>query len=80
MGQTSVVKIREGANNYYVEKETADIAADPVVHYMTKEELNKLLTTTRKQMEVAAKELDFMEAARLRDEMFSLEKILKEKI
>ncbi len=79
MSQSSVAKIRSGGDNYYVEKENTDIAADPVVQYMSKDELNKLLAATRKKMEVAAKDLDFMEAARLRDEMFSLEKLVKEK-
>ena len=80
MGQSSIAKIKTGGENYYVEKETTDIAADPVVQYMSKEELNKLLAVTRKKMEVAAKDLDFMEAARLRDEMFSLEKLVKDKV
>lgn len=78
MGQSSVVKIRKGGDAYYVEKEITDVAADPVVRYMSKEELNKLLIATRRKMETAAKDLDFMEAARLRDEMFSLEKMVKE--
>ncbi len=80
LSQSSVVKTRSGSDNYYVEGEVADIAADPVVQYMSKEELNKLLAATRKKMETAAKDLDFMEAARLRDEMYSLEKLVKEKI
>ena len=46
---------------------------------MTKEQLQKAIAQTRKSMEKAAKELDFMEAARLRDELFDLEKRLKEK-
>jgi excinuclease ABC subunit B len=63
----------------YVEKENASIAADPVVQYMSKEALQKTITTARKNMEQAAKELDFMEAARYRDELYELEKLLKEK-
>ena len=79
MGQSSVVKIRQAANPYYVESEKPDLAADPVVAYMSKEQLEKLLSTTRKNMEKAAKELDFMEAARLRDEMFELEKMVEKR-
>ena len=62
--------------NYYVESTTLDIAADPVVQYMTKEQLQRTIQNSRKQMEAAVKELDFMEAARLRDEIKALEKRL----
>ena len=50
----------------------AAIAADPVVQYLGKEKLEKLIAQTQKQMEKAAKELNFMEAARLRDEWMAL--------
>jgi excinuclease ABC subunit B len=54
---------------------TANIAADPVVKYMNVEKLGKLIDQTRKRMEKAAKDMDFMEAARLRDELFALQKL-----
>ena len=57
--------------------EEPNIAADPVVAYMSKEQLTKSIEYTRSQMQKAAKELDFIEAARLRDELFALEKQLK---
>jgi excinuclease ABC subunit B len=79
MGQSSVVKIRQSEENYYVENTEPQVAADPVVAYMSSEQLQKLLNTTRKNMEKAAKELDFMEAARLRDEMFAIEKLIRDK-
>lgn len=63
----------------YVENESISLAADPVVKYMSKEQLQKAIAQTRKAMEKAAKELDFMEAARLRDELLDLEKRLKDK-
>lgn len=53
------------------------VAADPVVQYMNQDQLKKLIESTKKNMEKAAKDLDFMEAARLRDEMRDLEKMLK---
>ncbi|MES2799263.1 MAG: excinuclease ABC subunit UvrB [Bacteroidota bacterium] len=56
---------------------TAPLAADPVVQYMTKEQVQKAISHTRKLMEKAAKELDFVEAARLRDEMYVYEGKLK---
>ncbi len=55
------------------------LAADPVVQYMSLEQLEKSIVHTRKQMEKAAKELDFIEAARLRDELFALEAFKKDK-
>ncbi len=64
----------------YVEKEKPDIAADPVVRYMSKEALEKAVEKTRKSMEKAASELDFIEAARFRDEMTELQKLLRSKI
>ena len=65
----------------YVEAEDAplNMAADPVVQYMSQEELKKQIGKVKSAMLRAAKEMDFMEAARLRDEMYGLEKLLKEK-
>lgn len=58
---------------------TEKLAADPLVQYLTVDKLQKLRDQTRKQMEKAAKEMDFMEAARLRDEMFALDQLITEK-
>jgi excinuclease ABC subunit B len=63
--------------NYYVEPEEIRIAADPVVQYMGKSDLQKLLTETQRKMEAAAKELNFLEAARYRDEMLQLKEKIK---
>ena len=63
----------------YVEPEALDVAADPVVQYMNKDELKKQITKAKSAMLRAAKEMNFNEAARLRDEMYSLEKMLGEK-
>lgn len=67
----------------YKSKEEADVAlgvaADPIVEYMTAEQLQKTIDRTKKQMEKAAKELDFMRAAELRDEYFALKEKLAEK-
>jgi excinuclease ABC subunit B len=76
IGQTAVARVKPQA---YVEKETIDMAADPVIQYMTKEKLQKLVAKTRKSMEAAVKELDFLEAARLRDELLSLQELLESK-
>lgn len=63
----------------YGESGLPDVAADPVVKYMSAGGLEKAIENLKKQMKAAAKELDFIEAARLRDEMFAMERILKEK-
>lgn len=70
---------RENISGAYVEREEINAAADPVVAYMSKDQLQKSIQKTKKSMEKAAKEMDFMEAARLRDELFSLEKLMEEK-
>ena len=77
--QTSVADAREGNQEmrYYVEPEELNVAADPVVQYMSKDQLKKAVDETQKRMQKAAKELDFMEAARLRDELFALQKQLE---
>lgn len=66
-------------NRYYAEDEHVDVAADPVVQYMGKDALEKTIEKTKKAMQKAAKELDFIEAARLRDEMYALQEMLKKK-
>ncbi|MCC8072139.1 MAG: excinuclease ABC subunit UvrB [Bacteroidales bacterium] len=58
---------------------TVDLAADPVVPYMTTAELERSITAKRAEMIEAAKRMDFIDAARLRDEVIKLEEILKEK-
>jgi excinuclease ABC subunit B len=63
----------------YIEPERPDIAADPVVRYMNREALEKAIEKTRRNMEKAASELDFTEAARLRDEIADLQRLLMTK-
>jgi excinuclease ABC subunit B len=63
----------------YIEPETFDIAADPVVKFMNREALEKAIEKSRKSMEKAASDLDFVEAARFRDEMADLQKLLRSK-
>jgi excinuclease ABC subunit B len=59
----------------YAEPEKPDVAADPVVRYMDNLALEKAIEKVKKSMEKAAQKLDFIEAARFRDEMFELEKL-----
>ncbi|MEP2275791.1 MAG: excinuclease ABC subunit UvrB [Reichenbachiella sp.] len=80
MGQTSVADSKKQTTpKPYIESEEANLAADPVVAYMDKAGIEKMIEKTKKSMEKAAKDLDFMEAARLRDEMLALEKLKAEK-
>jgi excinuclease ABC subunit B len=79
MKQTSVADAKQGAETqYYVEPDEFLIAADPVTENMSKPQLEKLIAETEKQMMKAAREMEFMEAARLRDEVFELKKKLEE--
>nr|WP_321410174.1 excinuclease ABC subunit UvrB [uncultured Carboxylicivirga sp.] len=73
---TNVLK---GKTKAYVEPEGKDIAADPVIGYMSKEALQKTIDKTKKEMQKAAKELDFILAAQYRDEIIRLEELLIKK-
>lgn len=73
MKQTSVLDIKGAETNYEEMDVLGGIAADEQVEYKNIKELDKLINATKKQMEQAAKDLDFMEAARLRDKMLVLQ-------
>lgn len=63
----------------YIEPEFSSSAADPIVQYMNKPQLEKSIERTRRLMQEAAKKLEFIEAAQYRDELIRLEELLKEK-
>jgi excinuclease ABC subunit B len=77
--QTSVADAKHGSEepHYYVEPDEITIAADPIVQYMSRPQLEKTIEETQKRMQRAAKDLDFMDAAKLRDELFALQKQLE---
>ncbi len=77
--QTKVADSKKATKKYYIENEEQSLAADPVISYLSKEELQKMADRTRKAMEKAAKELEFIEAARLRDEYLAFQKLIEEK-
>jgi excinuclease ABC subunit B len=79
LSQTKVADSKKTNRKYYVENEEVTLAADPVVAYLGKDELLKMADRTRKAMEKAAKELEFMEAAKLRDEYLAIQKMIEEK-
>ena len=72
-------EVKTKVSKAYVEPETISIAADPVVQYMSRPQMEKAIERVRKQMQEAAKKLEFIEAAQYRDELLRLEDILKER-
>jgi len=64
----------------YTEPSSIDYAADPVVMYMSDDALAKAIDNAKKQMEKAAKDLNFIEAARFRDEMYGLQKLKESRV
>ena len=80
--QTSVLDIRgfDAANPYAIadDQDIITVAAEEQAEYKTIPQMEKAISKIKKEMEKAAKDLDFMEAARLRDEMFMMQKKLEE--
>jgi len=79
LGQTTVADSKRSIKKYYIEDEEKSLAADPVMAYLSKDELTKMIDRARKAMEKAAKDLEFIEAAKLRDEYLALQKLVEEK-
>ena len=78
MAQTSVLEIKGyNPDSPYAVDEIVTIAAEDEIQYSTIPQIEKAIAKTKKEMEKAARDLDFMEAARLRDEMFSMQKKLE---
>jgi excinuclease ABC subunit B len=75
LNQKSILDIRGKKPVVYIEPDIQDsIAADPVITYMNKDQLTKLINETEAKMKKAAKDLDFITAAQLRDELLALKK------
>ncbi len=80
MRQTAVIDMHDNERGKaYVEPEFLSIAADPVMQYMTPDQLEKNAELLETQMRKAAKELDFMAAAQLRDELFATRKLIEDR-
>ncbi|HYV94819.1 MAG TPA: excinuclease ABC subunit UvrB [Chitinophagales bacterium] len=79
MQQGAVLDMKRVDPAAYVEPDEASLVADPVVEYMSKDQLQKAIQSSKKNMERAAKEMEFMDAAKYRDEMFALTKMMEEK-
>ena len=78
-GNGNEMEETQKAARAYVEPSSPNIAADPVVQYMSKAQLEKSMERTRKLMQEAAKKLEFIEAAQYRDELLKMEDLMKEK-
>ena len=80
LAQRSILDIRgvEGVK-YYVEQEESNLAAEPIVAYANRAQLEKMVAEAENRMKKAAKELDFISAAQYRDEMLALKKQLRER-
>jgi excinuclease ABC subunit B len=76
LSQQSILDIR-GNKDAYIEPDKPSIAADPVLDYMNRDQLEKTIADTERKMKKAAKELDFISAAQFRDELFALKEKLK---
>lgn len=80
MEQTAVANMKTSKEpKAYMEKESQTIAADPVIQYFSKDQLKKAITTAKKNMELAVKELDFIKAAQYRDEIKELSQLIDSK-
>jgi len=77
LARKSILDIKGKKSRAYVEPEETSIAADPLISYMNRDQVEKLLNATEIKMRRAAKELDFISAAQYRDEMLELKKKLK---
>lgn len=78
LSRKSILDVREGNKKAYVDRDPVDaLAADPVLAYMSRDQLERMVADTERKMKEAAKELDFITAAQYRDEMLSLKKRLK---
>ena len=80
MGQTAVADNKPAGPKPYVERDFATVAADPVVQYMSAQDIKDAIAKNKKDMQAAVKILDFIDAARLRDEIKELEKLLERKV
>ena len=79
LASKSILDVRGKKSNAYIESDEISVAADPILEYMSREQLEKLISQTEAKMKAAAKDLDFITAAQYRDELMALKKKLKQK-
>ena len=78
MNARSILDIRGKKSKAYIELEEPSLAADPIIDYLSREKIEKMVALTEDRMKKAAKDLDFITAAQYRDELFALKKRLRE--
>ena len=76
LNQKSILDIR-GKSKAYIEPETPSLAADPIIGYLTRDQIERMIADTESNMKKAAKDLDFIAAAQYRDELFALREKLR---
>jgi excinuclease ABC subunit B len=78
IGARSILDVRANVTpKAYIESDEPNIAADPIVQYMNRDQIERVIAETERKMKAAAKDLDFISAAQYRDELFALRKRLK---
>jgi excinuclease ABC subunit B len=80
LSQKSILDVRGKKPKAYIEPSESSVAADPIIKYMNRDQIERLIKETDHKMKKAAKELDFISAAQYRDELFALKKQLKETV
>lgn len=80
LSQSSILEIKgDNKKKAYVEPELSSVAADPVIQYMSREQMGRAIERVERKMQKAAKSQEFMLAAQLRDEMMALKKDFSER-
>ncbi|MEP7196906.1 MAG: excinuclease ABC subunit UvrB [Saprospiraceae bacterium] len=74
MSKSSILDSRGQMGKAYIESDEISLAADPIMNYLTRDQLDKLLIEAERKMRAAAKDLDFISAAQYRDEMNAIKK------
>ncbi len=78
LARKSILDVREGQKKAYVEPVLeSSLAADPILNFMARDQIERIIADTERKMKDAAKDLDFITAAQYRDEMLALKKRLK---
>ena len=79
LAKQSILDVR-GGKKAYIEPDEPSLAADPILEFLSRDKVEKMITETERKMKKAAKELDFISAASFRDELFALRKKLKDTV
>jgi excinuclease ABC subunit B len=77
LAQRSILDVRGVVPTAYIEKEDLNLAAEPVLAYASRSQIEKMIHQAEDNMKKASKDLDFITAAQYRDEMLALKKMLK---